>query len=79
MLGDLPHALDDQNAVINLAPRLPDAYLSRGLIFQAMDQPKEAIADFSTAIRLNPQMLGAYIDRGNVIASSMTMPPRLRI
>ena len=64
-LGNYQQAIKDFNKVIELDPRIADAYGGRGIAYYyGFGNYRQAIYDFSTAIELNPQDANAYVLRG---------------
>ena len=57
---ELEHALEECNREILSNPDLPQAYLSRGEIFEMMEQTEKAIGDFQTALRLDSDSQAAW-------------------
>jgi len=57
---ELEHALEECNREILSNPNLPQAYLLRGEIFEAMGQAEKAIGDFQTTLRLDPDSQAAW-------------------
>lgn len=57
---ELEHALEKCNREILSNPNLAQAYLSRGEIFETMEQAEKAIGDFQTALRLAPDSQAAW-------------------
>jgi tetratricopeptide (TPR) repeat protein len=51
-LNDLPGAIADYTAAINLGPNLEDAYEARGSAHTALRNEKEAADDFRRAMEL---------------------------
>jgi tetratricopeptide (TPR) repeat protein len=63
-LGQFDKAIADYTQVINLKPRLADAYRFRGRAYNQLQQPDKAIADFDKALQLKgPGFFEIYGDR----------------
>ncbi len=58
--GDLPSALADIDAAVQLAPRDPELHCQRGVLLLAKQEIDPAIAAFTEALRVNPQFTDAY-------------------
>ena len=54
-LGELDEALGRYERVINLAPRFPDAYFSRGSIRSLREEYEDAVRDYGTATSVGEQ------------------------
>jgi len=63
-MGGTIKAIIDNAKVIELNPRLADAYVNRGLAYYDKNQFEKAIADYTKVIELNPRHSEAYIHRG---------------
>ena len=59
----MKEALAAYNKAVELEPRSPQVYLSRGYTYDSLNQIKNAIADYSYAIRLDPQFVEGYLHR----------------
>ena len=57
-------ALEDANAVIRLAPDLPEGYYLRGMYHVSDGTLDDARLDFDEALRLDPQFAAAHMGRG---------------
>ena len=70
LFASRPTGADDDPRVreyteaIRYNPRLPEAYVHRGLAWTKLGEHDHAIADYSEALRLNPHLRAAYITRG---------------
>jgi tetratricopeptide (TPR) repeat protein len=60
--GDKPHALDDYNTAIKLAPKKAQPYFYRG-VFYAQTDVAAAIRDFDTALSIDPKLVAALRQR----------------
>jgi serine/threonine-protein kinase len=61
---DFPEAIRNFSKAIELHPKLPRAYVDRGLAYQMSNQFAKAIQDYSDAIRLGSRDAHAYANRG---------------
>jgi tetratricopeptide (TPR) repeat protein/S1-C subfamily serine protease len=61
--GDAKGAIADLDRAININPKYPEAYLTRGLLRSELGDAKGAIADLDRAININPNYLEGYIVR----------------
>ncbi len=71
-------ALEDINHYIRLKPSAATGYYHRGLIYEALDQPREAQASYARAIDLDPDhaaALGRRSSFGEGPGRSPTQPP----
>jgi lipoprotein NlpI len=50
---------------IDLDPKNAEAYLLRGVMYEALDKHAEAIADFDQSLKLDPKAADAYEHRGS--------------
>lgn len=57
-------ALEDFSSAIAIAPKLPYAYINRGVSLAALGAFDRAIADFETALRFDPRNARAFNNRG---------------
>jgi tetratricopeptide (TPR) repeat protein/S1-C subfamily serine protease len=64
--GDTKGAITDLNEAININPKYPEAYLTRGLLRSELGDSKGAIADLDRAININPNYLEGYTIRSIV-------------
>ena len=60
--GDKPHALDDYNTAVKLAPKKAQPYFYRG-VFYAQTDVAAAIHDFDTALSIDPKLVAALRQR----------------
>jgi Tfp pilus assembly protein PilF len=60
--GDKPHALDDYNTAVKLAPKKPQPYFYRG-VFYAHTDVAAAMRDFDTALSIDPKLVAALRQR----------------
>jgi Tfp pilus assembly protein PilF len=63
--GDKPHALDDYNTAVQLAPRSAQPYYYRG-VFYARTDGAAALRDFDTALSIDPKLVAALRQRAMV-------------
>jgi tetratricopeptide (TPR) repeat protein len=61
---DLPKALADCDHAIELQPRDPNTYNSRGLVNFRMGRHKEAVADYDRSIEGDPSVASSWMMRG---------------
>jgi lipoprotein NlpI len=62
--GKLDQALKTATSAVELGPKDPGTYLVRAKIYEALDQHKEAIADYSKVIDLDAKNAEAFNRRG---------------
>src|SRR6516164_4516269 len=62
-------ALQQFSEALRINPAVPDAWNSRGTVFNDLAQYKEAIFDFDQAILLNPDYSGALANKGKSLAA----------
>ena len=62
-------ALQQFSEALRINPAVPDAWNSRGTVFNDLAQYKEAIFDFDQAILLNPNYSGALANKGKSLAA----------
>ncbi len=67
VLGEYDTAITDYNKAIELNPKEPDVYFSRGLAHFNKLSYTPAIADFDKVIELDPKEAMAYFKRGNAL------------
>jgi len=60
--GDKPHALDDYNTAVQLAPKIAPPYYYRG-VFYAKTDGAAALRDFDTALSIDPALVAALRQR----------------
>ncbi len=63
--GDYNQAVIKLSQVLVKTPEFAEAYVNRGVAYDALEAPEKAIADYSEAIALNPQLFDAHFNRGN--------------
>jgi len=63
---EFPLAIEEFGQAIQLNPRFADAYFHRGIVFNWLVQPTEALRDLDRLIRIFPQYADAYLQRGLV-------------
>jgi tetratricopeptide (TPR) repeat protein len=63
--GDYAAAIPYCDMAINLQPKSPGAYITRGRSFQGLENYDGAIADYTTAIELDKTLAKAWNNRGN--------------
>jgi lipoprotein NlpI len=63
--GQTKEALALASKAIEQQPKNPEAYLLRGVIYEALQQHPEAIADFDRALALDAKLAEAYNRRGS--------------
>jgi len=61
--GQLPQALADYDAAIEINPAYADAYNNRGYIYSRQGQYVQALSDLTKAIEINPDIAGYYYNR----------------
>src|SRR5262249_24255210 len=62
LLKRYDEALKAAQGMVDLAPNLPDSLYARGVCRLALENPKEAEADFRLALKLQPQYVPAMND-----------------
>ena len=67
VMGEYDTAITDYNRAIELNPKEPDVYFSRGLAYFNKQSYTTAIADFDRVIELDPKEAMAYFKRGNAL------------
>ncbi len=65
-MGDTPHALDDYDTAVKLAPKKAQPYYYRGIFHASQTDVDAAVRDFDTALALNPQFVPALLQRARV-------------
>ncbi len=63
---DYPRALLDYDKAVELAPRISQIYVNRGMLRQLAGDPALARADYSKAIALDPENALAFCRRGDL-------------
>jgi tetratricopeptide (TPR) repeat protein len=61
--GDKPHALDDYNTAVKLAPKNAQPYYYRGVFYAAQTDIDAALRDFDTALSIDPKLVLALHQR----------------
>jgi tetratricopeptide (TPR) repeat protein len=64
--GDKPHALDDYNTAVQLAPKNAQPYYYRGVFYAAQTDVDAALRDFDTALSLNRKLVPALLQRAKI-------------
>ena len=64
--GDKPHALDDYNTAVQLAPKNARPYYYRGVFYAAQTDVDAALRDFDTALSIDPKLVLALRQRAIV-------------
>ncbi len=64
--GDRPHALDDYNEAVRLAPHDAKLYFNRAVFYLAESDVGSALKDFEEALRLNPKLVPALVERAKI-------------
>jgi len=64
--GDRPHALEDYNEAVKLAPHNAKLYFNRAVFFLAQPDADAAMRDFDTALSLNPKLVPALLQRAKL-------------
>jgi tetratricopeptide (TPR) repeat protein len=64
--GDKPHALDDYNTAVSLAPKTAQPYYYRGVFYAALIDVDAALRDFNTALSLNGKFVPALLQRAKI-------------
>lgn len=59
-------AISDYDHAIRLDPDYGDAYASRALAWQILNDDDKALQDYNEALRIDPKLLMAYNNRGNI-------------
>lgn len=67
VMGEYDAAITDYNKAVELNPKEPDIYFSRGLAYFNKQSYTPAIADFDKVIELDPKEAMAYFKRGNAL------------
>jgi tetratricopeptide (TPR) repeat protein len=65
--GDPDAAISLYTLALTLAPRLPAAYVGRGIAEEAIGKLAEAVHDYRQAIRINPDFAVAHNDYASVL------------
>ena len=61
---DWDEALSDCSKAIEIDPKVAQAFIKRGFVWQAKGKNDKAIADYDEAIRLDPKDAVAFVNRG---------------
>jgi tetratricopeptide (TPR) repeat protein len=61
--GDKPHALDDYNTAVKVAPKKAQPYYYRGVFYAAQTDVNTALRDFDTALIIDPKLVAALRQR----------------
>ena len=61
--GDKPHALDDYNTAVKLAPKKAQPYFYRGVFYAVQTEVDTAMRDFDTALSIDPKLVAALRQR----------------
>jgi tetratricopeptide (TPR) repeat protein len=64
--GDKPHALDDYNTAVQLAPKSAQPYYYRGIFYTFQTDGAAALRDFDTALNIDPKFVAALRQRAIV-------------
>jgi tetratricopeptide (TPR) repeat protein len=64
--GDKPHALEDYNTAVNLAPKTAQTYYYRGVFYAAQIDVDAALRDFDTALSLDRKLVPALLQRAKI-------------
>jgi Tfp pilus assembly protein PilF len=59
-VGDTENALTYLNKAIALSPKSVESLLNRGLVYEQMEQPRQAIEDFKKVLSADPTVTTAY-------------------
>ena len=65
--GYLKGALDDYNKALEIEPKDPEIWLSRGIVKERMKDYTGAFSDYTKAIDLKESFVKAWINRANVL------------
>jgi len=83
--GDKPHALDDYNTAVQLAPKIAPPYYYRG-VFYVQTDGAAALRDFDTALSIDPTLVAAlrqhaliYVNQKNFSAALADFSEALRL
>jgi Tfp pilus assembly protein PilF len=64
--GDKPHALDDYNSAVQMAPKRTQPYYYRGVFYRLQTNLDAALRDFDTALSIDPKLVAALRQRAIV-------------
>lgn len=64
----LKEALAACEAAIRILPNFVDAWIQKGIVYQRLGMPDEALAAYAHAIGIDPSNASAYINRGGLLA-----------
>jgi tetratricopeptide (TPR) repeat protein len=71
--GDKPHALDDYNTAVKLAPKNAKPYYYRGVFYAAQTDIDAALRDFDTALSIDPKLVSALRQRAIIYLSQTNL------
>jgi tetratricopeptide (TPR) repeat protein len=71
--GDKPHALDDYNTAVKMAPKNAKPYYYRGVFYAAQTDVDAALRDFDTALSIDPKLVSALRQRAIIYLSQTNL------
>jgi tetratricopeptide (TPR) repeat protein len=71
--GDKPHALDDYNTAVKLAPKRAQPYYYRGVFYAAQTDVDAALRDFDMALSIDPKLISALRQRAMTYLSQKNL------